>query len=145
MHIFIISHYFQCDLITKVWKYLSKKIYELNEGKGFFQEYDNEFGHLIFEGDYINGERNGRGKEIDFWTGKLKYEGEFLKGEKWNVKRYDKNGNVLYEIKNGKGWIKEYDSNKNIIGELKMEKGILKYMIHLIFWYLKENIYIIID
>ena len=37
---------------------------------------------LIFEGEYLNGRRNGKGKEYKF--GELIFEGEYLKGEKWN-------------------------------------------------------------
>ena len=42
-------------------------------------------GNLIFEGDYLNGKRNGKGKEF-FLNGILKYEGEYLNGER-NGKR----------------------------------------------------------
>ena len=38
-------------------------------------------GKLMFEGEYLNGKRNGKGKEYDF-NGKLKFEGEFLNGTK---------------------------------------------------------------
>ena len=31
---------------------------------------------MIFEGEYINDERNGKGKQ--YWNSKLKYEGEFI-------------------------------------------------------------------
>ena len=37
--------------------------FEIKEGKGFIKEY-NDFGELKFEGEYINGERNGKGKDI---------------------------------------------------------------------------------
>ena len=33
-------------------------------------------GNLIFEGEYINGFRNGKGREY-YYNGKLKYEGEY--------------------------------------------------------------------
>jgi len=36
---------------------------------------------LIFEGEYLNGERNGKGKEYKC-EGKLKFEGEYLNGER---------------------------------------------------------------
>ena len=36
---------------------------------------------LKYEGKYLNGERNGKGKEY-FDNGKLKFEGEYLNGEK---------------------------------------------------------------
>ena len=69
----------------------------------FFKCY-NYFNHnLIFEGEH-----NGKGKENDD-IGKLKFEGEYSKGKKWNGKGYDKNGNIDYEITNGKGNIKEYN------------------------------------
>ena len=40
---------------------------------------------LIFEGEYLNGEKNGKGKEYDS-DGILIYEGEYLNGER-NGKR----------------------------------------------------------
>jgi len=40
---------------------------------------------MIFEGEYLNGERNGKGKEY-YDNGELKFEGEYLKGER-NGKR----------------------------------------------------------
>ena len=36
---------------------------------------------LIFEGEYLNGKRNGKGKEYNFY-GKLIFEGEYLNGER---------------------------------------------------------------
>ena len=36
-------------------------IYELIKGTGKIKEY-NDNGKLIFEGEYLNGERNGKGK-----------------------------------------------------------------------------------
>ena len=37
-------------------------IYELNNGKGNVKEYDHE-DKLEFEGEYLNGKKNGKGKE----------------------------------------------------------------------------------
>ena len=71
---------------------------------------------LIYEGEYLDGKRNGKGKEY-YFDGKLKFEGEYLKGKKWNGKGYDINGNICYQIENGKGDIKEY----NGIGEFLFE------------------------
>ena len=81
-------------------------------GYGFNKDYGDR-GKIKFEGELLNGERNGKGKEYDE-NGFLIFEGEYLNGER-NGKGneyhdYDKNGNVLYEIKNGKGWKKEYNS-----------------------------------
>jgi len=42
---------------------------------------------LIYEGEYINGKRNGKGKEYNL-EGKIIFEGEYLNGKKkWNGKR----------------------------------------------------------
>ena len=100
-------------------------------GKGKEYDFNN---NLIFEGEYINGQRwKGKGKEYDdnnnlksevvylngkiskkdkiyFIDGKIKYECEYLLDKKWNVKEFDINGNILYELKNGCGMIKEYDN-----------------------------------
>ena len=34
----------------------------MNNGKGIVKEYDND-GDLQYEGEYLNGERSGKGKE----------------------------------------------------------------------------------
>ena len=72
-------------------------------GKGF--EYDGYSKNLIFEGKYLNGKRR-KGKEY-YINGKLKYEGEYLDGKIWNGKGYNVNGKLEYEIKNGAGNVKE--------------------------------------
>ena len=36
---------------------------------------------LIFEGEYLNGKRNGKGKEYGY-DGSLKFEGEYLNGKR---------------------------------------------------------------
>ena len=99
--------------------YNDKLIYEgeyLNgkrNGKG--KEYLDD--KLIFEGEYLNGKRNGKGKE--YWdSNKIIFEGEYLNGKKWIGKIYDKkNDNIIYEIKNGKGFVREYNINSNLIFE----------------------------
>ena len=55
-----------------------KEYYELKEGKGYIKT-------NFFEGEYLNGERNGKGKIHD--NGQIKFEGEFLdkKMEKENI------------------------------------------------------------
>ena len=109
-------------------------VYEIKEGKGHIKEYaDMSDERLIYDGDYLNGLRNGKGKEYntsnrclkfegEFYNGvrhgkgkaynryeTLKYEGEFYFGKKWNVKGYEPDGETLaYELKNGKGFIKQY-------------------------------------
>ena len=39
------------------------------------------FGKLEFEGEYLNGKRNGKIKE-DYDTGELSFEGEYLDGKR---------------------------------------------------------------
>ena len=48
--------------------------------------------YLIYEGEFINGKRNGKGKT--FRQNELEFEGEFLNGQEWNGKKYDENGNI---------------------------------------------------
>ena len=45
---------------------------ELKDGKGLIKEYDN---YGKFEGEYLNGERNGKGKEY-YIKGNIQFEGE---------------------------------------------------------------------
>ena len=37
---------------------------------------------LIYEGEYLNGERHGKGKEYNNFNGKLIYKGEYLNGKR---------------------------------------------------------------
>ena len=76
------------------YKEFSKRyiIYDTKE-KGKGKEYDYETNHLSFEGEFLNGERNGKGKEYNIFD-KLIFEGEYLNG-----------------LKNGKG--KEYNDDGN--------------------------------
>ena len=37
---------------------------------------------MIFEGEYLNGHRNGEGKEYFYFDSKLKFEGEYLNGQR---------------------------------------------------------------
>ena len=83
---------------------------------------------LKFEGKYLNGKRNGKGKEY-YDRNIIKFEGEYLKGKRWNGKKYDYDKNILYELHNGNVYIKKYFLEKLIFeGEyLNGEKyGIIK-------------------
>ena len=46
-----------------------------------------ENGQIKFEGEYLEGERNGKGKE-HYDKGNIKFDGIFIKGKKWNGKEY---------------------------------------------------------
>ena len=116
---------------------------EIINGCGSIKEYSKR-GKLIFEGEYLNGEKNGKGKEYypdgilkfegeflydcklkgkDFIRGKLEFEGEYLFGKKWNGTGYDQYGNIAYKLKNGNGNIKEYNYKDELIFEGKYLNG----------------------
>ena len=98
--------------IVKYNKLLQKKIdvnlnnYKLFKGRyivykedGTVKEYNSFNCQLIFEGEYLNGIRNGKGKEY-YPNGKLKFEGEYLNGKRTGKGiKYDK----VYESLNYDG------------------------------------------
>ena len=94
-------------------------IYELKDGNGFFIEYDVEYGERIeFEGEYKNGEKNGKGKE--YFDGILVFEGEFKNGKRNGKGKEYFDGQLVFEgeylegkIWNGKG--KEYDTGTDVL------------------------------
>ena len=128
----------------------NKVVYELINGKGYMKEY-NSNKNIEFEGELLNGEKNGKGKEYDY-DGNLKFEGEFLNGfRNGKGKEYNKDGNIefegeyLYNDKlKGKYYIngkleyegeylynkkwngKGYNENGNIIYELNKGNGKIK-------------------
>ena len=77
-------------------------------------------GNLIFEGEYLNGEKNGKGIEYNE-KGKILFEGEYLNGKKNNgkIKEFFKNGNLKFESEyvNGKrnGKSKDYNIDRNLV------------------------------
>ena len=95
-----------------------KLVYELKDGKGIFKRNDISNVNLLIEGEYLNGELNGKCKEY-FEDGNLSFEGEYKNGKRWNGKGYDINHNIVYELNNGKGYIKQYKLNydKDLIYE----------------------------
>ena len=67
-------------------EYEGEYLNEEKNGKG--KEDDKTNGKLIYEGEYLNGKRNGFGREYSYF-GELLYEGEYLEGKKWN-------GNIIF-------------------------------------------------
>ena len=63
---------------------------------------------ILIEGEYKNGEKNGKYNEYDK-DGNLLFEGEYYNDKIWNGKGFDKNGNITYELMKGKGFIKKYE------------------------------------
>ena len=113
-------------------EYKDKLIFEgeFSNGKknGKGKEYDN-YERLIFEGEYINGEKNGKGKEY-YDNDKIKFEGVYKYGKRnGKGKEYYKDGEVKFEgeYKNGIMYEgKMYDNKQKKIYELKKGKGKVK-------------------
>ena len=98
-------------------------IYELINGNGKMKEfYDRDHKKLYFEGEYLNGKRNGKGKEYNY-DGKLVFEGEYLNGKKWNGKgkEFDYGGKLVFEGEylNGKKIEQDLESGSWIINDYK--------------------------
>ena len=66
------------------------------ERNGTGKEYDRD-GKLIYEGEYLNGKRNGKGKEY-YYNGKLSFEGEYLNNKYLIGTKYHENGNIIYKL-----------------------------------------------
>ena len=58
----------------KFYNYEGKEEFIMENGRGQGKEFDYH-GNLLFEGEYLNGERYGKGKEY-YDNSKLKFEGE---------------------------------------------------------------------
>ena len=121
--------------------------YEIKDGAGLMIDYDDE--EYVYEGEYLNGERNGYGRDYKLFNNYLFiYEGEYLNGKRnGKGKEYINNdiqsaiggsARLIFEgeyIK-GKRWNgKGYDGNKKIVYEIKNGKGYIKeyYFYNLIF------------
>ena len=94
-------------------EYYKEKIgkYRIGEKNGNGIEYILNTNIKIFEGKYSNGLKNGKGKEFDY-DGKVIFEGEYLNGQKISGTGYDNKGNkILVLKKNGKG-TEYYDNGK---------------------------------
>ena len=65
-------------------------------------------------GKYRIGGKNGKGKEYIIDTNKKIFEGKYLNGKRWNGNGYNINGNIEFQIKEGKGNIKEYNDYGNL-------------------------------
>ena len=69
-------------------------IFETNIKGKIFNAYSDQ---LIFEGEFLNGKKNGKGKEY-YDNGNLQFEGEYLNGKRnGKGKEYNNNGTLKYE------------------------------------------------
>ena len=94
------------DISIINYKHLSGRYIVYDESKKFGKEYKGENDMLIYEGEYLNGERNGKGKEYYIFN-RIEFEGEYLNGKRnGKGKEYDRNGKVIFEGEylNGKKW-----------------------------------------
>ena len=98
--------------------------YKKGERNGEGREYIKDTKRSIFEGEYLNRKRNGKGKQYNF-DGVLIFEGEYLNGKRNEKgKEYYCDDKLLFkgEYLNGKG--KEYNFNGKLRfeGEYKRKK-----------------------
>ena len=120
---------------NKIFDLNNNIICEVNEGKGFIKEYNNN-GYLRFEGEYIKGERNGKGKEYNDY-GNIIYEGEYKNGKRdGEGKEYNEEGILIFEGEylNGKKWIGK--GCNNMVTEVKNGNGKVK--IYNLFHFVKK-------
>ena len=97
------------------YKFYSGK-YIIYETNNIGKEYEGKSDNLLFEGEYSNGKRNGKGKEY-YKDGKLRFEGEYLNRVRLNGKLYDNYGNFYCDLNNLNGLVKKY----SLRGELEFE------------------------
>ena len=74
-------------------------------GKGNGKEYDID-GRLIYDGEYLDGERNGKGKEYN--NKRLIYEGEFFNGKRSGQGKEYYSIKEIIKMENNKGLFDEY-------------------------------------
>ena len=95
-------------------------IYDLINGNGKVKKY-NIYNALIFKGEYLNGKRNGNGKEYELIAGNISFEGVYLNGQRKGKKYF--NGKLIFEgeylndKRNGKGKEYNYESELEFEGE----------------------------
>ena len=90
------------------------------EKNGNVKEYYKNTNILVYEGEYKNGKRNGKGKEY-YFDKSIKFQGEYLKGEPLNGTGLDEIGNIILKLEKGIG--KEYYDNGIIQFEGEYYKG----------------------
>ena len=95
------------------------KAFILKDGKGYKKEHWRN-NKLSFEGEYLNGERNGEGKLYN--QGILIFEGEYLNGKMWNGKIHS----LELDLENGNGYIKKYSDFYKSELEFTYKNGLFK-------------------
>ena len=125
------------------FKLLSRK-YVIYGKNRIAREYNIYTDYLLYEGEYLNGKRNGKGKEYvydkisfegeylnnekykgrEYLKGKLEFEGEYFSNRKWDGNGYDEKGNIIYLM------AKKYMRvNFQMITDMEKEKSMMKVLI----------------
>ena len=91
----LMDDFLKLHKVSKIYDSNNNKINSLNNKSGYYKLCDSH-DILIFEGEYINGKRNGKGKKY-YENGKIKFEGEYIKGERRRGKEYDESCNLIFE------------------------------------------------
>ena len=92
-------------------------IYSLKDGKGFIKEYFIN-GQLIFEGEYLNGKKKGKGKEYDS-RGKIIFKNENLNGGNGEKKCVTATKRNFVKFESKLDTEKKYDLNKYVGAQKK--------------------------
>ena len=98
------------DIKLDDYKNFSGLYYEEGEN-GIIKFYDLYNKKLLFEGEYKNSKKNGKGKEY-YENGRIKFEGEYLDGKRINGKGYDTAGTYIFYLENSRG--REFYKNYKI-------------------------------
>ena len=99
---------------------------ELKKGAGFIKElfYNEDNEKLMFEGEHLNGERHGKGKEYNEY-GLVLFEGEYLYGKRWDGKGYGDEGRIELTLEKGKGNLKVVNSENKVTMEKTYLNGLV--------------------
>ena len=105
------------------YKYFTGKYLKF-ESNGITKEYSGFNDCLLYEGEYLNGKRNGKGKEYNYY-GNLIYEGEYLNGKRnGKGKEYNDEGEIIFEgeyLNNKKTVRYKYGANSSRIYKIKYD------------------------
>ena len=96
---------------TNILIYEGEYLNQRKNGKG--KDYD-IYGRLIYKGNYLKGKKNGNGIEY-FENGNILFEGEYLDNKRYNGKGYNFFGTPEFEINKGNGNIKEYNYSGDLL------------------------------
>ena len=76
---------------------MMSRVFIVDESTTKGEIYDVCNNQIIYEGGYLNGKKNGKGKEY-YNNGQLKFEGTYLNGERnGKGKEYDSKGKLIFE------------------------------------------------